>query len=253
MSVQFESVREGDTVLEARGVSRKYGSETILSDVSLRVRAGEVTTIVGPSGSGKTTLLALLALLLEPSSGEIWIGGRNATGLSDSARSRLRNTFFGFIFQSAQLVGSLSVLDNVLLPAILAGKPREKSGAARELLDRLGLGPRATYLPHQLSLGQKRRVAIARALLLGPSVILADEPTNDLDARRASQVADFLLALPSEGYALVLVTHDRALAERAGNRWEIQEGRLTPPEHVPASSLAHFGNRALRTNINGAT
>jgi len=240
-------------VLEARRVSRKYGSETILNDVSLRVRAGEVTTIVGPSGSGKTTLLALLALLLEPSAGEIWVGGRNATGLSDSERSRLRNVFYGFIFQSAQLVGSLSVLDNVLLPAILAGKTREKSGAARELLDRLGLGPRATFLPHQLSLGQKRRVAIARALLLRPSVILADEPTNDLDARRASQVADFLLALPAEGYALVLVTHDRALAERAGNRWEIHEGKLTPPEHVPALSLEHHESRALRINSNGAT
>jgi ABC-type lipoprotein export system ATPase subunit len=245
---------QSDIVLEAREVSRKYGSETILSDVSLQVRAGEVTTIVGPSGSGKTTLLALLALLLEPSAGEVWIGGRKATGLSDSQRSRLRNTFFGFIFQSAQLVGSLSVLDNVLLPAILAGRTREKSGAARELLERLGLGPRATFLPHQLSLGQKRRVAIARALLLRPSVILADEPTNDLDARRASQVADFLLALPSEGYALVLVTHDSALAERAGNRFEIHEGTLTSPEHVPASSLEHHGNRALRrVNSNGAT
>jgi putative ABC transport system ATP-binding protein len=241
-------------VLEARGLSRKYGSETILNDVSLQVRVGEVTTIVGPSGSGKSTLLALLALLLEPSSGEIWVGGRKATGLSDSARSHLRNTFYGFIFQSAQLVGSLSVLDNVLLPAILAGKTREKAGVARELLDRLGLGPRATFLPHQLSLGQKRRVAIARALLLRPSVILADEPTNDLDARRASQVADFLLALPSEGYALVLVTHDKALAERAGNRFEIQEGTLTSPEHVPAQSLEHHGNRALRSvNSNGAT
>ena len=240
-------------VLEAWGVSRKYGSETILNDVSLRVRAGEVTTIVGPSGSGKTTLLALLALLLEPSSGEIWVGGRKATGLSDSERSHLRNTFYGFIFQTAQLVGSLSVLDNVLLPAILAGNTREKAGVARELLDRLGLGPRATFLPHQLSLGQKRRVAIARALLLRPTVILADEPTNDLDARRASQVADFLLALPSEGYALVLVTHDRALAERAGNCWDIQERRLTPPEHVPALSLEHHQKRALRINSSGAT
>lgn len=243
---------QADIVLEARGVCRSYGPEKVLTDVSLKVDAGTVTTIVGPSGSGKTTLLALLALLLEPTSGEIWVGGRNTTGLSDAERSRLRNTHYGFIFQSAQLVGSLSVLDNVLLPAILAGRARASVKAARELLDRLGLGPRAAFLPHQLSLGQKRRVAIARALLLRPRVILADEPTNDLDARRASQVADFLLSLPTEGFALVLVTHDTALAERAGNRWEIREGKLTAPEHVPVVPLEWNGNRALGTNSNGA-
>ncbi len=222
-------------LLEAENVSRSYGTETILDNVSLQVRAGEVTTIVGPSGSGKTTLLALLALLLEPSSGVIRVAGRDAGGLSDAERSRLRNTYFGFIFQTAQLIGSLSVLDNVLLPAFLAGKTREKRAVARELLDRLGLGTRADFLPHQLSLGQKRRVALARALLLRPAVILADEPTNDLDTRRARQVADFLLGLPADGYALVLVTHDTELAERAGNRWLIHDGRLTPPVRVPSS------------------
>lgn len=227
-------------LLEAQNVSRTYGSETILDNVSLQVRAGEVTTIVGPSGSGKTTLLALLALLLEPTSGRICVAGRDAAALSDRERSRLRNEFYGFIFQSAQLVGALSVLDNVLLPAFLAGKARESRTVARELLQRLGLGARADFLPHQLSLGQRRRVALARALLLRPTVILADEPTNDLDARRASQVADFLLELPSEGYALVLVTHDRQLAERAGNRWEIHEGKLTPPVGIPDSSEPHL-------------
>lgn len=224
-------------VLEARNVTRSYGAETILDDVSLQVRAGQVTTIVGPSGSGKTTLLALLALLLEPTSGEIRIDGVDAGTLSDGERSRLRNIFYGFIFQSAQLVGSLSVLDNVLLPAFLAGRTRERREFAHDLLDRLGLSARASFLPHQLSLGQKRRVALARALVLRPSVILADEPTNDLDARRASQVADFLLSLPGEGFALVLVTHDRALAERAGNRWEIREGKLTPPVRAPVLHL----------------
>jgi len=216
-------------LLEAENVSRSYGTETILQNVSLQVRARVTTTIVGPSGSGKTTLLALLALLLEPSSGRIQVAGRDVEKFSDAERSQLRNTFYGFIFQTAQLIGSLSVLDNVLLPAFLAGKAREKRGAARELLDRLGLNSRASFLPHQLSLGQKRRVALARALVLRPAVILADEPTNDLDARRAEQVADFLLNLPAEGYALVLVTHDQRLAERAGNQWLIQEGKLISP------------------------
>jgi putative ABC transport system ATP-binding protein len=220
-------------LLEAENVSRSYGTEMILDNVSLQVRAGEVTTIAGPSGSGKTTLLALLALLLEPSSGQIRVAGRDAATLSDTERSHLRNTFYGFIFQTAQLVGSLSVLDNVLLPALLAGKSREKRAVAGELLDRLGLGARADFLPHQLSLGQKRRAALARALLLRPAVILADEPTNDLDARRAAQVADFLLGLPADGYALVLVTHDTQLAERAGNCWRIDGGKLMPPINVP--------------------
>jgi ABC-type lipoprotein export system ATPase subunit len=221
-------------LLEAENVSRVYGTETILSQVSLQVRAGEVLTIVGPSGSGKTTLLALLALLLQPTSGRILIRGQDAGEMSDSQRSRLRNTFFGFIFQTAQLVGSLSVLDNVLAPAFLAGRSRHQRKAALALLDRLGLGARAEFLPHQLSLGQKRRVALARALLLRPAVILADEPTNDLDAHRAAQVADFLLNLPNDGYGLVLVTHDQALAERAGNRRQIREGKLLGVQaHTP--------------------
>ncbi len=228
---------ESSIVLEAENVSRSFGAETILANVSLQIRSGEVTTVVGPSGSGKTTLLTLLALLLQPSSGRVLVGGRDAAKLSDTERSRLRNTFYGFVFQTAQLVGSLSVLDNVLLPALLAGKAREKRPAARELLDRLGLGERAGFLPHQLSVGQKRRAALARALLLRPAVILADEPTNDLDVHRAEQVADFLLALPDEGYALVLVTHDFHLAKRAGNRWNLHEGKLTPPAQLPSPVL----------------
>jgi putative ABC transport system ATP-binding protein len=229
-------------LLEAEDVSRSYGPETILDRVSLQVRAGEVTSIVGPSGSGKTTLLALLALLLEPSAGTIRVAGRDAATMSDTERSNLRQSFYGFVFQTAQLVGSLSVLDNVLLPALLGGKARAKRAVALELLERLGLGARAGFLPHQLSLGQKRRVALARALLLRPAVILADEPTNDLDPRRAAQVADFLLNLPADGYALVLVTHDPQLAGRADQRWQIQDGRLTPATMVPVAPVAAHEN-----------
>ena len=218
---------KSEIVIVAERVSRVFGRETILDDVSLQIRAGELTTIVGPSGSGKTTLLALLALLLEPSSGRILVEGRDASALTDAERSRLRNTLYGFVFQTAQLVGSLSVVDNVLLPATLGGVARQKRDEAWGLLDRVGLASRARFLPHQLSLGQKRRVALARALLLKPPVLLADEPTNDLDPKRAQQVADFLLALPREGYAVVLVTHDQALAQRAGNRHQIELGKLT--------------------------
>lgn len=219
---------KSDIVISAERVGRAYGVETILEDVSLKIRSGELMTVVGPSGSGKTTLLALLALLLEPTSGRILVDGRDAGSLSDAERSRLRNDFYGFVFQTAQLVGSLSVLDNVLLPATLKGIAKQKRDQARVLLDRLGLASRARFLPHQLSLGQKRRVALARALVLQPPVILADEPTNDLDPKRARQIADFLLDLPREGYAVVLVTHDEALSERAGNRHQIDAGRLRP-------------------------
>ena len=226
---------ETHILLEAENVSRVFGTETILRDVSLRIQAGEATSIVGPSGSGKTTLLAILALLLQPSSGRLLVAGRDAAELSDAERSKLRNSFYGFIFQAAQLIGSLSVLDNVLVPAFLAGRTREKRQGALELLERLGLSERAKHLPHQLSVGQKRRVALARALLLRPALILADEPTNDLDPRRAAQVSEFLLSLPADGYALVLVTHDQQLARRAGNRWLISEGRLVPYDGTVAT------------------
>ncbi|EIP96718.1 ABC-type antimicrobial peptide transport system, ATPase component [Opitutaceae bacterium TAV1] len=246
----FPTTAESPPVLlEARHISRSWGADTILEDVSLQVRAGESTAIVGPSGSGKTTLLGILALLLQPLSGHVLVGGHEATTLSDAGRAFLRNTFFGFVFQTAQLVGSLSVLDNVLIPALLAGRAardcgrvrelRESRDHARALLARLGLASRAAHLPHMLSHGQRRRVAIARALLLRPAVVLADEPTNDLDPRRAEEVADFLLGLPAEGHALVLVTHDPELAARADNRWRLEAGQLRPASSVEAT----FPNR----------
>ena len=213
-------------LIETARLSRSFGAETVLAGVSLVLRGGETLTVLGPSGSGKTTLLTMLGLLLEPTSGRILVGGRDAASLSDGERSRLRNTHFGFVPQTARLIGSLSVLDNVLLPAFLAGRARQKRAAARELLERLGLEARAGFLPHQLSQGQKRRVVLARAVLLQPSVVLADEPTNDLDAKRAAQVAEFLLGLPAAGCALVLATHDPQLARRAGNCRQIQQGGL---------------------------
>ena len=213
-------------LVEAENISRSYGGETILNGVSLTIRPGSLTTLVGPSGSGKTTLLALLALLLQPTSGTIRVRGRDASRFSDKELSGLRNEFYGTIVQASHLVGSLSVLDNVLVPALLSNRARAKRPRAEELLHQLGLGDRLHHLPHMLSLGQKRRVSIARALLMEPAVVLADEPTNDLDERRAGEVADFLLSLPGRGYALILATHDRDLAARAGNRWRIGEGRL---------------------------
>ena len=214
------------TFLEARGVRRSFGTDRVLHEVNLCIRAGESVSISGHSGSGKTTLLSILALLLTPDAGEVWVAGSEASGLSDRERSRLRNQFFGYVFQATHLVGSLPVLDNVLVPALIAGRGRERRDYARGLLVDLGLGNREHHLPHMLSLGQRRRVALARALVLEPPFILADEPTNDLDPRRAEQIAEFLLDLPARGHAVVLVTHDRALAERADLRLDLHAGVL---------------------------
>ena len=217
-----------EPLIAARRVSLAFGREVVLGDVTLEVRRGTATTIVGPSGSGKTSLLSLLSLLLTPTSGVIEMGGVDVASLADAEHARLRNTFLGPIFQTPHLVGSLTVLDNVLVPALLSGRARAARPVALAWLDRLGLGERRNHLPHMLSVGQRRRVAIARALVLRPCVILADEPTNDLDATRASEVADFLLALPREGFALVMVTHDPALAARADHCLGLRAGRLEP-------------------------
>lgn len=213
-------------VLEAVNITKRFGEDTILRDATLAVEAGESLAITGPSGSGKSTLMSILGLLLQPTRGEVCLNGQALSGLSDDERSRLRNRSYGFIFQNPQLVGSLSVLDNVLVPARLARR-RGMEAAAVKILREFGLEPRLRHLPHQLSIGQKRRVAIARALVLEPAVVFADEPTNDLDQELAARVGEFLLELPAKGKTLVLVTHDQALAARADRAVRIADGRIT--------------------------
>jgi ABC-type lipoprotein export system ATPase subunit len=210
-----------ETLICGVDVTKVYGEETILRPSSFAVRAGGSTSIMAPSGTGKSTLLAILGLLMKPTDGTIFVQGRNVATLSDEESAGLRNIFFGTIFQASHLIGSLTVLDNVLVPARLAGRANTARAVAEEWLERLGLSDRRRHLPHMLSVGQKRRVAIARALVLRPSVVLADEPTNDLDETRAGEIADFLFRLPQEGFTLVIATHDRFLASRAENQWAI--------------------------------
>jgi putative ABC transport system ATP-binding protein len=212
-------------LIEAIGVTKRFGEETILKEVSLGIAPGESLSITGPSGSGKSTLMSILGLLLQPTEGEVRFGRRKACQLSDDVKSGLRNRSCGFVFQNPQLIGSLSVLDNVLVPARLA-RLRNQEAAAVKALQALGLHHRLKHLPHQLSIGQKRRVAIARALLLEPKVVFADEPTNDLDQEWVTQVGKFLLELPKKGCALVLVTHDTGLAGKADRVVQIVEGRV---------------------------
>lgn len=212
-------------LIEAISITKRYEEDTILNDVSLQVIAGESLAITGPSGSGKSTLMSMLGLLLQPNEGDVRFAGQSISALTDEQRSQLRNRSCGFVFQNPQLIGSLSVLDNVLVPARLARRKGMES-AARESLASLGLEHRLRHLPHQLSIGQKRRVAIARALLLEPDVVFADEPTNDLDPELTMRIGDFLLALPGKGRALVLVTHDAGLASKALRSVRILNGRL---------------------------
>lgn len=219
-------------LLEAVHVSKTYGREVVLKDVSVGVRRGESLAVTGLSGSGKSTLLAVLGLLLEPAEGEVLFQRQKVAGLSDHEKSRLRNCHFGFIFQNPQLIGSLSVLDNVLVPARLARKGNLQK-KAEKLLKELGLGNRLRHLPHQLSIGQKRRAAVARALLLDPVLVLADEPTNDLDPGSAAVVGNFLFELPRNNKALVLVTHDAPLAGQADRAVQISAGRILD---LPADS-----------------
>lgn len=212
-------------LVEAIKVTKNFENDTILNEVSLGIDPGESVAITGPSGSGKSTLMSMLGLLLQPTEGEVRFDGRSASELSDNDRSRLRNRSFGFIFQNPQLIGSLSVFDNVLVPARLARR-RGLEAAAGQMLTALGLKHRLGHLPHQLSIGQKRRVAVARALLLSPTVVFADEPTNDLDRESAEQVGEFLFDLPRKGHGLVVVTHDAGLAGKTDRAFRIVDGRL---------------------------
>lgn len=214
-------------LLQVKDVAKSYGDSCVLKDVSFTLDAGESVSITSPSGSGKSTILAIVGLLLEPDAGCVLVDGVDALRLDDDARARLRREVFGFVFQHTQLIGSLRAYENAAVPARFTGK--DDQGAddrARELLTQLGLGQRLDHYPHQLSVGQKRRVAVARALLLSPRIVIADEPTNDLDADSAHSVAAKLFSAVEEGKGLVLVTHDMELASKAQHHYELIDGAL---------------------------
>ena len=213
--------------LEAIDISKSYdGKQNILTNISLCAETGNTISISAPSGMGKSTLLSILGLLLKPTSGELFLDGREISGLPDAEKAKIRNRNFGFIFQSTQLIGSLTALENVCIPALLAGE--QKTKRAIELLEEFGLCDRMDYYPHQLSIGQQRRVSIARALLMNPRFVFADEPTNDLDPANSAAISQCLLALPSQERALILVTHDVEFANQADYRFQItKDGNLS--------------------------
>ena len=202
------------------------GSLTILDDVSLDVTSGDQVAVVGESGSGKTTLLGILAGLDLPTSGDVWLDGDRITALDEEARALVRARCVGFVFQTFQLIDSLTALENVMLPLELRGDSAAGRGA-REFLDRVGLAERTTHYPRQLSGGEQQRVAIARAFACGPKVLFADEPTGNLDTATGARVVNLLFDLNREtGTTLILVTHDASLAERCGSRITLAAGRM---------------------------
>jgi putative ABC transport system ATP-binding protein len=199
---------------------------TILDAVSFDIEVGASVAIVGASGSGKTTLLGLLAGLDRPSSGDVWLDGQALSGQDEDARAATRQRLLGFVFQSFQLLPALTALENVMLPLELAGAP-DAAARARDWLARVGLARRTTHYPKQLSGGEQQRVAIARAFSGEPKLLMADEPTGNLDAATGIEVAELMFRLNREhGTTLVLVTHDLALASRCGRRISLSSGRL---------------------------
>lgn len=202
------------------------GILTILHDISFAVSAGEAVAIVGASGSGKSTLLGLMAGLDMPTAGSIRLLGEDLGSLDEDARAALRGRALGFVFQSFQLLPALTALENVMLPLELAGQG-EARPMAQAMLARVGLGARLTHYPKHLSGGEQQRVALARAFAMRPQLLLADEPTGNLDAATGAQIIDLMFALNAEaGTTLVLVTHDNQLAERCGRTLRLAEGRL---------------------------
>ncbi len=220
-------------MLQAQHLFKVFKEDIILQNVNLTVSEGEILAVRGSSGSGKSTLLALLGLILSPSAGSVVVEGKDCSLLSDEKRAALRRTRFGFVFQHTQLVSSLRALDNVLLPVNLLTAPERdqlerRLGAwkhrAQELLTFLGLADRLSHYPHQLSVGQKRRVALARALICDAPLILADEPTNDLDNTSAQKVAELLLkAARQRNKAVVIATHDSALSSLADSSFVVED------------------------------
>jgi len=226
--------KERMPLLTLRGVSKVYrtGDMAVLRDVDFTVEAGEFVAIMGPSGSGKSTLMNILGCLDRPSTGQYLLEGQDVSRLDRNALARVRNHTLGFVFQSFNLLSRTSAVENVELPLLYAGVPaRERRRRARAALERVGLGAHLEHHPRQLSGGQQQRVAIARALVGQPRVILADEPTGNLDSRTGAEVMALFQQLHREGITLVLVTHEADIARYAGRVVVVRDGRILSDRH----------------------
>lgn len=215
-------------MIKASNIRKSFGSLEVLKGISLEVSKGEVVAIVGASGAGKTTLLQILGTLSTADSGTLAIDGKEVSGLGDKALSRFRNEHIGFVFQFHHLLPEFTALENVCIPAFIARRKREEVEAkARELLDMMGLGERLEHKPAQLSGGEQQRVAIARALINNPSVLLADEPSGNLDTRNRDEIHRLFFELRDKlGQTIIIVTHDEGLASMADRKITMSDGEI---------------------------
>ncbi|MDF2572151.1 MAG: macB 2 [Sporomusa sp.] len=213
-------------LLELRDIGKNYGDDIILSKVSFTLTKGTAVAIIGHSGGGKTTLLSIMGLLQKATVGTVLVDGQDIEQLDPSRLAKLRGEYLSFVFQRARLINSLTALENVMAPAWFIRSGKNVENEAKNLLNNFGMSHRLHYKPQELSLGQLRRISLARALLLKPPILLADEPTNDLDPVLADEVTECLLAARTGGAGVVIVTHDSALAARADQTFRLEEKTL---------------------------
>ncbi|HEY3700518.1 MAG TPA: ABC transporter ATP-binding protein [Spongiibacteraceae bacterium] len=232
----------GENIIEIKRVEKMFqlGEQTVhaLDGIDLCIRKGEYVSIMGPSGSGKSTLLNVLGLLDKPDRGSYRLAAVETTTLDEEQRAKFRRDQIGFVFQSFHLIARLSAQENIELPMLLEGvAPHERARLAREVMERLGLGDRAHHLSNQLSGGQRQRVAIARALVMRPSLLLADEPTGNLDSRSGADVMQLLEELNQSGITLLVVTHDAALGARAHRQVRMADGKIIGDEMMVCEAV----------------
>lgn len=226
---------DGKEVIELRGIKKIYpvGDQEVaaLAGINLDIRQGEFAALMGPSGSGKSTLMNILGCLDRPSVGSYKLDGKEVANLSDDELAVTRNKYIGFVFQNFNLLNTISSLDNVALPLVYAGiSKKERAERAMHYLDMVGLSDRADHMPNELSGGQKQRVAIARALVNDPQIIMADEPTGNLDTKSTKEILDIFENMHKMGRTIILVTHEPDVAMRASRQLLVRDGLITRDE-----------------------